>query len=255
MAIKVPAKATQVEETPVPVPTKKRQLPMVADSPPPSVAGIIDEVLKGRNTEVQFFRPSMVSACTRANVYHYMKAPTNPPNTSPVLHRILDTGTALHEVVQKYIGSHYDVLFAPEVRVHDPHLSVKGSCDGVLIERATGYRWAIEIKTIGDSGYKKLTGPKPEHIEQATIYMALLGVRWCSFLYVNKNTQVIREFLHEFQPEVWEGLRERLLELKAYAEEGRTPPFSSKECLASIDLCRYVGHCQDQRGITSDDEE
>lgn len=237
-------------------PKKIRALPVIGDNtPPPSVAHIINEVLEGKNKQVSFFRPSMVSSCVRANVFHYQKAPTSLPNTSPMLHRILDTGTALHTVLQDYLSEHPDVFFSPEVKVYDPDLCVKGSCDGILTERTTGYRWALEIKTIGDSGFKALTKPKPEHVQQATIYMALTGVRWVSFIYLNKNNQDIREFITAFDDEVWDVVQDRLRFFKGFVDRKETPPYNAKECRASIDLCRYVRHCFGLQGIPYTTEE
>jgi hypothetical protein len=127
---------------------------------PPSIIGLIEQVLDSAKVRHKFFRPSGLFGCDRANVFHACDAPANLPDIGNQLQRILDEGTAIHKVVQNYLADHPGIYFAPESRVHHEVPGgglIRGSCDGVLIRRGDGYRWGLELKTINDDGFRNIT--------------------------------------------------------------------------------------------------
>jgi hypothetical protein len=233
-----------------------KKLPVVVarlpSTAPPSVIRLVEDVLEQRAKKEPYFRPSMIGGCSRQNVLHYVGAPTNPSyGINPFLHKILDTGTALHEVIQGYLSEHPGVYLVKEVPVHHPELKIKGHSDGLLIDRKTGNRWVLEIKTTGASKFAKISRPEPHHQAQASTYARLLGVEWAVILYWSRDNGMMKEFpVQALQS--WEEVKERVQWLLEYAEaiedpseirEEELPEFDAKECRASVDFCSFSDVC------------
>lgn len=214
---------------------------------PPSVVDLIDEVLERKARLLHFFRPSMIDGCDRANVFHYQCAPFHPQRQGPRMMRILDNGTAIHEVVQGYLGDCHEWWFAPEARIYTKVAGawVRGSCDGVLIRRSDGYRVGVEIKTINHSEWMKLTKPKPGHVAQASVYARLQGLTWIVVLYWDKGTQDLKEFPVKYDAKRWRNIKARIRELKGYVDRRELPKFDPATCdttfCAFVDVCRKKG--------------
>jgi len=216
--------------------------------PPPSIAALIDDVLERRAQKHHFFRPSMLHGCDRANVFHYRSAPFHPQRQEPRLQRILDNGTAIHEVIQGYLGDHPEWWFAREARIYEEVAGawVRGSCDGVLIRRSDGYRVGVEIKTIAHAEFMKLTKPKPVHVMQASIYARLQKLHWIVILYWDKDKQHIKDFPVAYSREHWTATKNRIKYLKAYVDRGDLPAFNPEQCDPTF--CQFVDHCAKKGG-------
>lgn len=230
--------------------TKNPTIPVgvrtVDKNPPPSVVSMIDQVIAAKAEKVPYFRPSMLAGCARMNMFFYESAPSEEPKIEPTFARILDTGTALHSVVQGYLAGHRAVFFSPEVPVYHPQLEIKGSCDGIFTRRHDGYRWGLEFKTIG-AEFAKLSGPKEHHVFQATVYAKLAGVRWMTLLYWGKERSAIKEYQVEADDRAWAFVVKRVTTLQAMARKKLLPVFNQEECDANVDLCRYRTHCEQCR--------
>lgn len=218
------------------------------NAPPPSMIQIIQGVMQRRREERNWFRPSGFGGCRRSQIFFYQKTHEEPPQPDDTLSMILETGTALHVMAQKWLSEHPGVFFVPEVPVWLPELEIQGSSDGLLMFRQADqygsiYRWGFELKTIGPTGFDALTKPKPEHVVQATIYAKLMGVLWITILYYCKGTSKLKEFHVQVDEGIWEQVKERVYYLKDHINAGTLPEFDPKECRNSINLCRYVRHC------------
>ena len=220
---------------------------------PPSIIQTIQGVLDRRRKDPSFFRPSGFGGCRRSQVFGYNKEYQEPPQPDDTLSMILETGTALHAMVQQWLSEHPGVFFAKEVPVWLPELEIKGSSDGILMFRRADkygsiYRWGFELKTIGPKGFEDLRGPKPEHVVQASIYAKLMGVWWITIVYYCKGTSKLKEYHVSFDPQVWESVKQRVAELKVHTDGGTLPEYDTKECKNSINLCRYVRRCHELEG-------
>ncbi len=213
-------------------------------SPPPSLINIIESVHDSSKIHYNYFRPSMVFGCARANVFHYTHQPSHPSQQDNRLLRILDNGTAIHSVIQGYISNHPDIWFAPESKVLATigGALVRGSCDGVLIRREDNYRWGLEFKTMADKSFAKLTRPMERHVLQACLYAKMQRLYWVTILYWNKNTQHLKEFHIKYQPERWKEMKARIKELKGYVDRGEVPEYDKSTCDTAF--CRTVEHCR-----------
>ena len=175
----------------------------------------------------------------------------------PRMRRILDTGTAVHSQLQIYleeIAARSDgaFTFVPEVDV-DPDkndladmMDISGHTDGdsYAKEDEDEVRFLLEIKTINDAGYKKTSGPHPEHLMQGTIYQACLDVPVIVFLYYNKNDSSIAEYVHTFDSSRWEAIEAKLNVVREHAVAEDPPP---RELSFQCQRCRYKKTCKPPR--------
>lgn len=225
---------------------EKTHLRVVRDDEPPSLVEIVESyAARQRTARTGFFRPSMLFGCDRANVFHYQMVREEEQKHDGRMVRILDTGSALHELIQdKYLSSHPDYWFVKEPKVdlviHGAR--VKGSCDGVMIHRRSMYKWGIEIKTINHEEFMRLVKPKDEHVFQANIYMTLQQLKYMTIFYWDKGASHIKEFHVRRSKTLREELQERLEYLMEYVEGDELPEYDKGTCNKSF--CRYVRHCR-----------
>jgi hypothetical protein len=86
----------------------------------------------------------------------------------------------------------------PYIKLDD--WEIDGHVDGILRMpvKGTYHTLVLEIKSINEAGFQQKYGviPKPEHIEQASLYAWAWGVSHVMFIYVNKNqVQHWKEFV------------------------------------------------------------
>lgn len=241
-------------------------------SKPPSLIEIIDESILYMQEEVGFLRPSSLWGCERMCVFQLAMAPKSPEHKDPRMMKILKNGDKVHEILQKYIGDHPEYWFAPESRV-DATISVagcrvKGSCDGIVIRRSDGYRFAIEVKSKASGLFQKLVKPDPAHILQASVYAKLHKVWWTTIIYWDKDTQYLKEFPVCFCPDRWAKIEERVATIKGMADAALTgkgenggrlwdsletkklPVFNPKRC--DPGFCPFTTFCKIHGGRPQD---
>jgi hypothetical protein len=231
---------------------------------PPSLVEVTEDAMASRQDERGFLRPSSLWKCDRMCVFHLCRAPQNPQKQDARMQRILDQGTATHEVMQGYLADHPEYWFAPEARVDTvvAGVRVRGSCDGILIRRSDGYRFGIEIKTKGNDAFNKLTKPDPDHILQASLYAKLNNVWWITIIYWDKDKQFLKEYPVCYDPAVWASIEERVAAIKTMADEAlgkghrythldhkKLPKFDPKKC--DPKFCPFKTFCEDCGGAPS----
>ncbi len=189
---------------------------------------------KGRenNSRVPGVHASEVSSCQRKMVYSMRgEKKTNAPNAH--MKRIFSVGHMAHDLFQKEFhkfasASGGRVTFNHEIPI-DPFTNAMGgkweiysSCDGIFTHWSIPepneppvpiLRMGLEIKSMNPDEYKTLTTPKPEHVEQAHVYMACLDLPLMWMLYFNKSnfqyTKAEGAFLVRFNPALWASLERR----------------------------------------------
>lgn len=154
-----------------------------------------------------------------------------------------------------------DVKFADEVQVDLPEAMIQnGHADGVL-EFDTyvrgGYdvwvrvRVVLEIKSIGDEGFKKLTKVKDEHTTQAhALYATALDVPFISFLYISKAFEApMHEFVVAYDHKKFEDWSARKLSVLEKAIEAGEPPIPDISSHWACNDCKYgySGGCSVRR--------
>ena len=165
---------------------------------------------QGDEKTKDYFHPSRIGGCPRAAAFGVFGAPSNRvPIGAELLksHLTFEVGTYFHVLFQN-LCSRAGLLLRREVHVQDDVLKIVGHGDGVL--RLPSGKALLEIKTINSRGYMALTQPKPEHVEQATLYMGILGLKMAVFIYYNKESSQVKEFKVVHSPAIFSELIKRI---------------------------------------------
>lgn len=152
------------------------------------------------------FHPSALQdGCPKNMVYELSETPQSDKKVRVIsgeLQRIFDVGTWYHLYLQSIL---YNIgwLESAEVPVVNEKMFINGKADGVIKEEIYGERVLLEIKSMNTWTFQKaLFKPYPKHEYQAGIYAKELGIKKVLFLYINKDTSEIKDFLVEVSEEL-----------------------------------------------------
>lgn len=241
--------------------------------------------------------PSSVSQCIRSSFYNRKGYKRDVTHNEPRVQRIFDNGTYTHERLQDYLMKS-GILLLDEAPVYNKVFQIMGHSDGILkLEKGLGI---LEIKTINSNGFSNLITTKPEHIEQAHVYLycmeelrkqlhsfddfkeyflkemesfletfVVTGKKYtkrqkiffqmsvweeliellenCNypidtmiFLYENKDTQELKEFIVKRDEEIIGKILDKYRELNKYVKSGEVPPRPQE---ATSRGCRLCNNC------------
>lgn len=203
------------------------------------------------------FHPSALGMCARMNVYEFIGA-KKIQTIEPEALEIFDMGHSVHELVQgrfdamgAWAGANsFGYQFRKEVP-YDPktdHLyntfGCGGTTDGILEIWTDSWkqRGIIEIKSINDDGFKKLTQPKLEHLEQAHLYCFRFDCPIMWIWYFNKNTSRRQVFPVVFDQDIFQGAIAKLDLWHQHAMNGTLP--EREESFFGCQGCGYRDECK-----------
>ena len=145
------------------------------------------------------FHPSqLLDGCMRQMTYDLMKVTPTDKISRPIgaeLQRTFDVGTWYHIYMQSILYR-IGYLEQAEVPVVNKEKYLNGKADGVFKEEVFGEKVVLEIKTMNNWNFTKAVfKPFKKHEFQASLYARELGAKKVLYLYINKDTSEIREFL------------------------------------------------------------
>lgn len=117
--------------------------------------------------------PSQVGVCLRSRFYARTKVQPDSAGVSARTQRIFDNGTHVHLRLQKYLKD-MGVLLMEEVPIREDDFNIQGHADGLI--EFFGKK-VLELKSINSKGFQELRDAKPEHKEQALVYLYSLEKR------------------------------------------------------------------------------
>jgi CRISPR/Cas system-associated exonuclease Cas4 (RecB family) len=181
----------------------------------------------------------------------------------PYLQMTFDHGHGLHDQYQGYgkrgaWGKHY----VPEVPI-DPDAGdlpiaeafwIRGSVDAILapyIINVPGLgdvslRVIHEYKSIKDSEYDALKSPKVDHKWQATIYARVFDIPLVVYLYINKDSNKLKDFPVPFDFTMWEYIEKKIAAVQYYVERKEVPPWEATSAVhkpRECEQCPYLRMC------------
>lgn len=188
------------------------------------------------------FHPSqLLDGCSRAFAYELLNIPPEHKvrKISPAVQRIFDVGTWYHVYIQNILYEQ-GVLEQAEVPVVNKEKFIDGKADGVFKpEVFGGEKVLLEIKTMNTWNFSKAVfRPFKKHEFQASIYARELGATKVLYLYINKDTSEIREFLMPLNDEQLEIADKKMGEVIKHVKAGTLP---RKSC--DTDLCDKAINC------------
>ena len=145
------------------------------------------------------FHPSqLLQGCPRQMAYD-ISGVTPSDHTKrrigAALQRTFDVGTWYHIYVQNLLFQ-LDFLEGAEVPVVNKKKYLNGKADGVFKPEVFGERVVLEIKTMNSWNYQKAVfKPFKKHEFQASLYARELDIKKVLYLYINKDTSEMKDFL------------------------------------------------------------
>lgn len=194
------------------------------------------------------FHPSqLLDGCMRQMTYELMKIAPTDKITRPIgaeLQRTFDVGTWYHIYIQSILYK-IGLLEQAEVPVVNREKYLNGKADGVLKEEVFGEKVVLEIKTMNNWNFTKAVfRPFKKHEFQASLYARELGAKKVLYLYINKDTSEIREFLMPINDEQLSIADKKMNTIIKHVEEGTVPTRSCSDKFCDNALaCPFVSLC------------
>lgn len=138
---------------------------------------------------------------------------------------ILEKGTEFHESIQNTLAAE-GLLIQAEALVQDVKNDITGHVDAIIRDGKGGAgRKALEIKTINNDAFQKMSGPKSEHMSQTNFYLRQLKLKNGTIMYVNReNPSEVKTYEVHYSQTMWERDLRKLKKSRAVAatmmEEG-----------------------------------
>lgn len=227
--------------------------------------------LLNRGVSSKYYKPS---SCICLRQMYFMRTGEIPDDTSTAYNGIgmADTGTRRHVAIQEVLedmknlgydweyvdvaeyvkekqslGKLQDIVVTgtrgAETKLHDEKLHVSFMCDGVLKNLKTNKYYLFEFKNQASFKYNGKESVDKEHIEQVTLYCALLDLDEALVLYENRDTCMLEcPELLQITQEMKEIRIGRLLECESYVESNLVPPRHTDTKICR--WCKYLNACK-----------
>lgn len=194
------------------------------------------------------FHPSqLLDGCMRQMTYDLMRVtPTDKITRTigPALQRTFDVGTWYH-IYMQCILYRIGYLEQAEVPVINKDKYLNGKADGVFKREVFGEKVVLEIKTMNNWNFTKAVfKPFKKHEFQASLYARELGAKKVLYLYINKDTSEIREFLMPINEEQLSIADKKMGTIIKHVEEGTVPAKSCSDKFCDNALaCPFASLC------------
>lgn len=194
------------------------------------------------------FHPSqLLDGCMRQMAYDLMGVAPTDKISRPIgaeLQRTFDVGTWYHIYIQNILYR-IGYLEQAEVPVINKEKYINGKADGVFKEEVFGEKVVLEIKTMNNWNFSKaIFKPFKKHEFQASLYARELGAKKVLYLYINKDTSEIREFLMPINEEQLAIADKKMTSVINHISEKTLPPrcCSDKFCDNAL-ACPFTTLC------------
>lgn len=172
-----------------------------------------------KDREQHHFYITDAGKCPRAVFFKFKKAPAE--EMDPRVLMMFDHGDHIHQLIMKPLfGIRGIQVVAAEVNI-PPQELISGRADAILSDSKDLY--VLDIKSINGQIFKSLSEPKEEHINQIQLYLHFFKQKKGILLYVNKDTQELKEFLVSYKPEIAQLLLGELKDLKTKIDKNIVP--------------------------------
>ena len=194
------------------------------------------------------FHPSqLLDGCVRQMTYDLLGiAPTDKVSRvfSPEIIRVFDVGTWYHIYMQNILYR-IGLLEQAEVPVINKKKYLNGKADGVFKEEVFGEKVVLEIKTMNNWNFSKaIFKPFKKHEFQASLYAREIGAKKVLYLYINKDTSEIRDFLMPINEAQLVIADKKMNKVIAHVKEGTLPPRSCSDKFCDNALaCPFSSLC------------
>lgn len=179
----------------------------------------LDKEREKKEKERIRFWISEIGKCPRSIFFKFKQAPTAEIAAERL--RVFDHGDYLHRMILKPLFS-LGLVRSSEVPI-PPKEIVAGKADAIVT--IEGEPFVLDIKSIsGRLNLEKLKEPYPEHYWQVQLYLHFFNIEKGILLYVNKDTQEIKEFIFGYKEKIAKECLNWFEKLKEKIESNIIPP-------------------------------
>jgi CRISPR/Cas system-associated exonuclease Cas4 (RecB family) len=172
---------------------------------------------KEEKERVKFYI-SEVGKCPRSIFFRFKQAPKREIEAERL--RVFEFGNHIQQIILKPLFS-FGLVRATEIPI-PPQELISGRAD--IIISIDGEPYVIDVKSIsGKMNFAKMDKPMPEHLWQVQLYLHYFKIKKGGLLYVNKDTQELKEFFLEYDKELCEQLLDWFKKLKEKIENNLIP--------------------------------
>lgn len=172
-----------------------------------------------KNREQHHFYVTDAGKCGRAVFFKFKNVPREDIDANVL--RMFDHGDYIHQLIMKpLLGTREIHVVASEVNIPSQEL-ISGRADAILSDGKNLY--VLDIKSMNSMVFRTLSVPKEENINQVQLYMHFFKVFKGVLLYVNKDNQMLKEFIFQYDKTRSENLLNGLSVLKEKIDKDIIP--------------------------------
>ena len=212
------------------------------------------------------YKPSSMT-CIRNMYYQVTGHEQDPSASNYTLIGICNSGTDIHERVQKYVADmknngidceYIDVAEyvkqreldylevveqkGMETKLYNKTLNMSFLCDGII--RYKNHYYILELKTESSYKWQGRKGVDPKHYAQGTAYSLVFKIDEVIFVYINRDILDMKAFMFKPTDEMRGALVDKILECDNYVQEGKVPPKPADVPKSACQYCSYISSCR-----------
>jgi CRISPR/Cas system-associated exonuclease Cas4 (RecB family) len=214
------------------------------------------------------YKPSSMT-CIRNMYYQVTGHEQDPQASNYTLVGICNSGTDIHERVQKYVADmvnngidceyinvadyvtqrNLDYLEVVEqkgmeTKLYNKVLNMSFLCDGII--RYKNKYYILELKTESSYKWQGRKGVDPKHYAQGTAYSLVFKIDDVIFVYINRDILDMKSFMFTPTDEMRGELVNKILECDNYVAQGIVPPKPEDVPKSSCEYCSYRNSCRSE---------
>ena len=172
---------------------------------------------KSKNREQTRFYITDAGRCPRSIFFKFKRAPKEEMDARVL--RMFDHGDYIHRLILNALFS-LGLVRSSEINI-PPQKVISGRADAVLSWENELY--VLDIKSMNSFLFKNLSQPKEENLDQLLLYLHFFAIQKGILLYVNKDTQELKEFIVIYDRTRSEKILKELDQLKTKIEANVIP--------------------------------
>lgn len=194
---------------------------------------------RSKNREQTRFYITDAGRCPRSIFFKFKRAPKEEMDARVL--RMFDHGDYIHRLILNALFS-LGLVRSSEINT-PPQKVISGRADAVLSWENELY--VLDIKSMNSFLFKNLSQPKEENLDQLQLYLHFFAIQKGILLYVNKDTQELKEFIVIYDRTRAEKLLNELDQLKTKIDGNIIPKRledfpSDKQC----QFCQFKEICK-----------
>jgi CRISPR/Cas system-associated exonuclease Cas4 (RecB family) len=163
-----------------------------------------------KDKEQNHFYITDAGKCSRAVFFKFKNAPREA--IEPNVLRMFDHGDHIHNLIMKPLLSVREIhVVASEINI-PPQEIVSGRADAIISDGKELY--VLDIKSMNSMIFKNLDEPKEENVNQLQLYLHFFKIPKGILLYVDKDRQLLKEFVIDYNKALAQSLLTDLADLK-----------------------------------------